>query len=177
MKKYSVTIKFITDYLQAKFTEDAKKELENYVSQGIVKSAEDGWKVLQYFDEKGIYIPSDQLRHALVKAGRELKLKKQRRSLENWVISNLIVSPEKIYLDKIEPDKVSTSYPMRKDGNRVKIQHPVINAGQAVKFEITILDDMEDKTIKQLVEICGKNCGIGARRRDMYGRYEIVSFK
>ena len=174
MKTFEVTVKFVTDYLQARFTEDAKKELENYVSQGIIKSADDSWKTFLYEDEDGIYIPNVQLRNALVSAGRELKVKKQRRSLEKWVISNVTVNPEKIYLNKTEPDRILVSYPMRKDGNRVIIKHPVINKGTAVSFEITIMDVMEDKTIKQLVEIAGKNCGIGARRRDMFGRFEVI---
>lgn len=177
MKKYNVTIRFITDYLQARFTEDAKVELENYVSQGIVKSDEDSWKVLLYFDDKGIYIPAVQIRQALVAAGRDFKQKKTRRSLQGWVISNVIVEPDNIYLGKEEPDKVLTSYPARKDGNRVKTKHPVINKGTSVDFEVTILDDtMENKAIEELVIMAGKMYGIGARRRDMFGRFEVVSF-
>jgi hypothetical protein len=176
MKTYNVTIQFITDYLQARFTEDAKKELENYVSQGIVKSEEESWKTLLHFDEQGIYVPNTHFRNALVNAGGELKLKKQRKSLKQWVISNIMVNPEQIHLEKQEPDKVITSYPMRKDGNRVTIKHPAINKGTSVQFTISVLSDMEDKTIRQLVDVAGKNYGIGARRRDMFGRFEVVQF-
>jgi len=174
MKTYNVTVKFVTDYLQARFSEDAKKELENYVSQGIIKTTDDSWKVLLHEDENGIYIPAIQLRNSLVNAGKELKLKKQRRSLEKWVISNLMVNPDKIYLNKKEPDKILVSYPMRKDGNRVTIKHPVINTGTAFDFELKVMDEMEEKTIKQLLELAGKNSGIGARRRDMFGRFELI---
>src|SRR3990167_5944962 len=117
MKNYNVTVKLVTDYLQARFSENAKAELEEYVSKGIVKSDEDSWKVLMYFDEQGMYIPNTHLRNSLVMAGRYLKLKKQRRSLEQWVISNVVVKPDKIYLNKMEPDKIIISYPKRKDGN------------------------------------------------------------
>jgi hypothetical protein len=175
MKKYEVKIKFTTDYLQAKFTEDAKKELENYVSKGIVKSDEDSWVVLLHQDENGIYIPSIQIRNSLINAGKEFKVKKQRRSMMQWCISNLIIEPEKIYLGKHTPDKVIVSYPARKDGNRVTIKHPAINQGTFVSFILKILDDIEPKAIRNLLEMSGKMYGIGARRRDMFGRYELIT--
>ena len=175
MKTYKATVKLTTDYLQAKFSEDAKKELEDYVSKGIIKNEEDSWKVLLYFDEKGIYIPNIHIRNSLVIAGRYLKLKKQRRSLEQRVISNILIKPDKIYLNKTEPDKIIISYPKRKDGNRIKIIHPAINSETAFDFELEILDEMELKTIKQLIEIAGKNTGIGARRRDMFGRFKLIN--
>lgn len=178
MKTYTVTIRFITEYLQARFTEDAKKDLENYVSQGIVKSEDDSWAVLLYRDDQGIYIPNMQIRNCLVNAGRELKLKKQRRSLQQWVISNVMINPEQIYIGKKEPDHVLTSYPMRKDGNRVVLKHPAFMKGMEVQFELAILDDtMEKKAIEELLKIAGKTYGIGARRRDMFGRFDLVELK
>ena len=178
MKAYTVRIKFVTDYLQARFTEDAKKELENYVSRGIVKSDEDSWVVLLHQDDKGIYIPSIQVRNSLVNAGRDFKLKKQRRSLQQWVISNVMIEPSEIYLGKQKPDKVITSYPARKDGNRVTIKHPAFVTGVEVEFVLKSLDDtMEAKAISDLISCAGKNYGIGARRRDMFGRFELKKFE
>ena len=178
MKDYKCEIKFTTPYLQARFTEDAKKELENYISKGIVKSEEESWRVFLHEDESGIYIPNIQLRNSLINAGKEFKIKKQRKSMMQWVISNLIINPDKIYLNKKEPDDVIISYPARKDGNRVTTKHPCIVAGTTVEFEIKILDkDMESKAIKNLLEMAGKMYGIGARRRDMFGRFEIVKFE
>lgn len=176
MKTYDVEIQFITKYLQARFTEDAKKELTNYVSRGIIKSEDDSWVVLLHQDNTGIYIPSQQIRNCLVNAGRDLKYKKTRRSLQQWVISNVMVNPEKIYLGKQKPDEVIISYPARKDGNRVTVKHPAFEIGTKVQFSISILeDDMEDSAIKSLLEIAGKNYGIGARRRDMFGRFVTLS--
>ena len=178
MKTYKVKIEFVTDYLQARFTEDAKKELENYISKGIVKTTDDSWAILMHRDDNGIYIPAIQLRNACIKAGRNFKVKKTRRSQEQWVISNLIVEPEKIYLKKNDPDKILVSYPARKDGNRVVIKHPVFLAGTQIEFFIKSLDDdMENKAIQNIVEDAGKNSGIGARRRDLFGRFKVVEFK
>lgn len=176
MKTYTVTIRLITDYLQARFTENAKKELENYVSRGIIKSTDDSWKVFLHEDENGIYIPAIQIRNCLVNSGRDFKYKKTRRSLQQWAISNLMVEPDKIYLGKKTPDSILISYPARKDGNRVTIKHPAISKGIEVQFSLkSIDDDMEDKAINGLIQNAGKMYGLGARRRDMYGRFELVT--
>jgi hypothetical protein len=178
MKVYKVKIRFVTDYLQARFTEDAKKELENYVSKGIVKSDEDSWKVLLHEDEGGIYVPANQLRQCFVNGGKQLKLKKQRSSMKTWVQSFLSIEPGKIYLNKKEPDEIVVSYPARKDGMRVTIKHPSFTKGTEIEFRVNSLDDkMEDKAIKDLIEVAGKMYGIGARRADMFGRFELVEFK
>ena len=177
MKTYSVTIKFTTDYLQARFSEDAKKELENYVSKGIIKSEEDSWKVFLHEDDKGIYIPNIQLRNALINAGRNFKMKKRRSSLKDWVVSNIMVSPDKIYIGKTKPDQIIVSYPSRKDGNRVTTKHPAFDKGMEVQYEIVSLHPtMENKPIEELVKDAGKSFGIGARRRDLFGRFELKQF-
>lgn len=178
MKSFNVQIQFVTDYLQARFTEDAKKEVENFVSKGIVKSTEDSWVVLLHQDDKGVFIPAIQVRNSLIASGKEFKLKKQRRSLQQWAISNLIVEPEQIYLGKQKPDRVVVSYPARKDGNRVVIKHPAFERGLKVEFVLKSLDDtMEDKAISELIAMAGKMYGIGARRRDMFGRFELIKFE
>lgn len=177
MKTYQVKIEFATDYLQARFTEDAKKELENFVSKGIAKTKEDSHMVLLHMDDNGIYIPNIQLRNCFINSGKEFKVKKQRRSLQQWVISNVQISPEQIYLKKSEPDKIITSYPARKDGNRVTIKHPAFLTGTQVEFRLISLDDdMEAEAIENIIRAGGKTYGIGARRRDMYGRFNLISF-
>ena len=178
MKSHQVKIEFLTDYLQARFTENAKAELENYISKGVVKSEEDSWKVLLYEDENGVYIPSNHIRGALVNAGKEFKIKKQKRSMKQWVISNVVIEPERLYLKKEQPDKIVTSYPARKDGSRVTLRHPAFIKGTQVEFFLNVLwdDKMETKAIKDLVEMAGQMYGIGARRADMFGRFKVISF-
>jgi len=178
MKNYKIVIRFTTDYLQARFCEKAKEELENYISQGIVKSEEDSWKVLLYEDEKGIYIPNQQIRGCLIAAGTDFKYKKTRKSMKQWAISHIIIDPLKIHLDKKKPDFILQSNPPRKDGNRVSIKHPAFTKKTEIKFELKCLDDtMEDKAIKDLIEKAGIMYGIGARRRDMFGRFELIKFE
>lgn len=179
MKKYNCECVFITDYLQARFSENAKSELENYISQGIVKTKEDSWANLMYFDDNGIYIPSIQIRQSLLFAAKEFKQKKKRSNMVKWAESNIIIEPTNIYIKKgNEPDKILTSYPARKDGMRVTIKHPQINKNTKFNFVITIFDDeMEAEAIENLIKMSGKMYGIGARRRDMFGRYELLKMK
>jgi hypothetical protein len=167
----------VTDYLQHRFTEESQKKITDYVSEGVKKLKGDEWKEFLYKDDLSIYIPSMHFRGAFINAGRELKVKRQKRSMKDWVISNIIVEPEKIYINKQEPDKIIKSYPRRKDGSRVVIEHPSFNAGLQVDFVIYVLSDMESETIYKLVEIAGKMYGAGARRRDMFGRFEVVKFE
>jgi len=178
MRNYKARITFTTDYLQARFTEDAKKEIDNLISKGIAKTKDDSWAVLLHIDDNGIYIPSIQIRNAMINAGKEYKVKKQRRSMQQWCISNLIIQPDCIYFGKTTPDKVVTSYPARKDGNRVEIKHPAILANTLVEFTIKVLDgDMEEEAILNVLKTAGTMYGIGARRRDMFGRFEVTSFE
>jgi hypothetical protein len=180
MRTYKVKIRFLTKYLQARFSEDQKKELENYVSKGIVKSKEDSWKTFLYFDDNGIYIPSIHLRKAIVNAGKEFKAKKKRSNLKVWAQSNILIEPERIYVGKNEPDEIVLSYPARKDGNRVVNKHPAIKEGTEVDFILKIMFDekeVEDEAIEELVKTAGEMYGIGARRSDLFGRFEIVEFK
>lgn len=177
MKYYKTKIRFITEYLQARFSEDAKAELENYMSKGIVKTPEEAYKTFLFQDATGIYIPALQIRNSLKNAGKEFKEKKKRSSMKQWVISNIVIQPSNIYIGKTEPDDVITSFPLRKDGTRVVAKHPSFNIGLEVEFFIKILDDdMEDIAIEKLVKEAGKTYGIGARRVDMYGRFELVEF-
>ena len=175
---YSVTVQFTTPYLQARFNENAKAELENLISKGVVKSDEDSWATLIYRDDNGVYIPSQHFRESFVLSGKEFKLKSQRRSMQQWVISSLIVSPGRIYLGKMEPDEVVTSYPARKDGMRVTLRHPSFNIGTKVSFELTSLDcNMEAVAIENVVRMAGKMYGVGAWRRGLHGRFKVIEFK
>ena len=176
MQAYDIKIKLVTDYLQARFTEDAKKELQNYISKGIIKSKEDSWKVLIYEDEKGIYIPNIQVRNCLVKSGQEFKVKKKRSSMKQWCQSSLMIKPDRIHIGKKDPDDILVSYPKRKDGSTVTMKHPLFKAGLNINFILNVLDDeMEAEAVKNLIVMGGKMYGIGARRADMYGRFDLVS--
>ena len=180
MKQYSITIKFIADYLQDRFSVKSQENLTKVgrktVSEGIGFDP-NSWKDALYKDEKGCYLPAVQIKGALVNSGRDFKIKARRTSFKDWVRANLFVDEEKIYLGKEEPDEIKESYVKRKDGSRVPKLHPSFNAGLQISFTLNCMDDnIEDDLIQKICENAGKGYGVGARRPE-YGRFEVVEFK
>lgn len=174
MKSYVVTIKTIAPYLQAKFGEEAQAGLKVKAGTKAPTEDDDMWKKFLYSDENGIYIPAEHFEGSFENGGKKVK-KKPMGSFKDFVKAYFFVKERKIYLNKKEPDEIETSYPARKDGMRVKIQHPRMNEGMEVSFTLEVLsDDIDTKTVSIILEKSGLECGIGARR-PRYGRYEVIS--
>ncbi len=177
MKQYSVKAKFIKPYLQARFSEQARESLKVKSGTKAKVDDDDMWKNFIYKGKKGIYIPSIQIRQALVGAGKGIK-KKPYGNFKEIVQSYFIVEPDMIYLGKQKPDSFKTSYPSRADGQRVKLIHPAIEAGTEFQFTLHVTnDDIDVNTIKLILEKAGLEKGIGAWRAGGHGRFEIIGFK
>lgn len=176
MKVYNVKIRLIADYLQARFSERAQGNLKVKSGTKAKVDDDDSWKELIYRDEKGIYVPAMQIEGSLMNGGKSVK-KKPYGSFKDIVKSYCFVTPEKIYIGKQEPDFINESYPSRKDGLRVKLLHPAFKAGLELEFQLNVTsDDLDESTIKLILEKAGLENGIGAWR-PRHGRYEIVSIK
>jgi len=178
MQLFNVTIKFIAPYLQARFSEESQKELLRTTKRTVLKStSEPNWEKLAYRDQKGFYIPALQLEGCLANAGRDIKAKSRRTNIKQWVKANLFVKPDKIYLNKKNPDFINTSYPPRKDGSRVRIDHPAFREGLEVSFQIECLDDdVEESQVREILEQVGRIDGLGAWR-PKHWRFTIIDFK
>jgi len=177
MQKYTIKVKLIRDYLQAKFGEEAQQSLKVKAGNKAKVEDDDSWKRLLYKDKKGIYIPSIQIISALIGGGKGIK-KKPYGSFKEVVQSYFLVSPEQIYLGKQEPDYIKVSYPARKDGMRVRLAHPAFKAGLTFEFELLITsDEVDKKTVELILEKAGLEKGIGAWRAGGHGRFEIVGLK
>ena len=177
MKTYKCKIKFVTPYLQARFSEDAQASLKIKAGTKAKVEDDDSWKDLLYKDKEGIYIPAKQIRESLVNGGKAIK-KKPYGSFKGVVQSYFIIKPEKIYIGKQEPDEINESYPARKDGMRVRKLQPEFNPGLTIEFELlSSNDDIDESTIKLVFEKAGLENGVGAWRAGGYGRYELVDFK
>ena len=102
----------VADYLQARFSEKSKSDLK--VKAGKKAKVEDSetWEALLYKDEKGIYIPSMQIKGAIINGGKSIK-KKPHGSFKNDVRAYMFIEPEKIYIGKQKPDFINESYPKR----------------------------------------------------------------
>lgn len=179
MLNYNCSIRFTTPYLQARYSDEAKEELDSQTGQGIQPLPEESWKSLLYSDKQGIYIPATHFQKCLEAAGKTTKWKKTKSNWLKWVQAYLSVLPFKIYLNKEKPDDLLPSNPKRKDGSRVKIIHPLFNEGLQVEFQLenSSPDVIKDGEIQGLLALAGKMFGIGGRRADKFGRFEVVSFE
>lgn len=177
MKQYDVKIKLITPYLQAKFGEKAQASLKVKAGTKAKVEDDDMWKDFLYKDKKGIFIPSKQIRESLVNGAKGIK-KKPYGSFKEIVQSYFFISPDKIYINKQKPDATNVSYPSRADGQRVKLVHPLFKEGLEVNFQLMISsDEIDESTIKLIIEKAGYEKGIGAWRAGGHGRYKLEEFK
>jgi len=134
---------------------------------------DDSWKKLMYKDEKGIYIPSIQIKGALINGGKSVK-RKPYGSFKDLVKAYFFVEPAKIHLNKKKPDFINESYPQRKDGARVRLLHPAFEKGLTLNFSLVVTnDDIDERTIKMILEKAGLENGIGAWRPE-HGRFKIT---
>ena len=177
MNTYNCKIRLVADYLQARFSDKSKNELEVKSGKKAKVKDTDSWEALMYKDEKGIYIPAMQIKGALINGGKSIK-KKPHGNFKNDVRAYMFVSPEKIYIGKQKPDFINESYPKRQmDGTRVKLLHPAFKSGLEVNFKLNCTnDEIDEKTIKVIVEKAGLEYGIGAWRPE-HGRFEVVEIK
>ena len=179
MTQYKITIKFITDYLQAQYSDKAKLETVQQTSNGIQDVDNTDMRLMLYEDSKGIYIPAVQLQKCFEASAKATKWKKTKTNWLKWAIAYLTVNPSKIYLGKKDPDDTLTSYPKRRDGSRVKVIHPVFNAGLQIEFQANVSDPDRQYTnddMESLIKKGGQMFGIGGRRADKFGRFEVVEF-
>ena len=181
MIKFKVEVKFISPYLQAKFSDKAKEELMQDAKQSVLKEkiTEENlqWFALSYVDDKGYYVPSIQIEGCIQNSAKDFKLKSKRCSLKEWSKATLFVEDEKNYLNKKKPDFLNTSYPKRKDGNRVKLIHPAFDIGTQFSFVLQCLDDdFDGKLLKQILENGGKRYACGAWR-PKFGRFTVEKFE
>jgi len=179
MQKYNVKIKLVTPYLQARFSDEAKKSLKVKAGNKAKIQDDDSWKSLLYKDKKeGIYIPSAHFRECLVNGGKSVK-KKPVGSFKEIVQSYFFIEPAKIYIGKLEPDEINESYPSRKEGTRVKLLHPKFHAGLEIDFIIGILHEevIDAATIQLILQTAGREKGIGAWRAGGHGRFETIKFE
>ena len=177
MTKYDVMVKTISPYLQAKFGEDAQASLK--VKSGTKAKVEDddSWKKLIYKDDEGIFIPAMQIRESLVNGGKSIK-KKPYGSFKEMVQSYFRIEPDKIYIGKQEPDSIRESYPSRADGMRVRLLHPSFDEGLEIEFVLIVAnDEIDETTVKLILEKAGLEKGIGAWRAGGHGRFEVIDFK
>ena len=127
------------------------------------------------------FIPSDQIRGALISAGSYVKAKVggRSKSMKQIVAAMFMVSPEEIHIPEYQViDKRSAVN--RNVKARIIVIRPRWNEWSA---EFTLLVDEDSitiETITQIIEYAGKYVGIGSFRptnNGLFGRFRLVEIK
>lgn len=182
MKKYKVKISGVTPYMQHRMDDTKLEEWEK--NRKLIIERDDVAKEDQiraefhaYRDNKGFYIPSEQIRGSLIGAGAMIKSKvgNSRKSMKNIVAGMFMIEEEKIPLPKqYEIDKRSAVN--RNIKARVICIRP---KWEAWSGEFTLLvdnDTITNETVKEIIENAGQYIGIGSFRptnNGMFGRYKL----
>lgn len=125
------------------------------------------------------YIPSDQIRGALIAAGSYVKAKVggRSKSMKQIVAAMFMVSQEQIVIPEYDAiDKRSAVN--RNIKARVIVVRPRWNEW-AAEFTLSVDEDsITIETIQQIIEYAGKYVGIGSFRptnNGLFGRFDVVS--
>jgi hypothetical protein len=145
-----------------------------------------------YVDERGVYVPADNLRMMLIgnqlRPGAALILgsqiekrngKKYREFCKAcvWVVGEH--DPLKVY---IQPNrKTYDDYDERtfinSSGSRSLLRRPLVLTPWHVTFTVQVTDDqMEDSKIREMYEVAGLRCGLGAYG-PTFGRCRVTQWE
>ena len=183
MKEFKVTIKGLTPYMQHRM-DDLKLEqwekLRNPVMERPEVSQENATRAEYHCyrnKDNQCYIPSDQIRGALINAGSYMKAKVGGRSKSMKVIvaATFVPTPDEILLPDYDAiDKRSAVN--RNIKARVMTVRPKWTNWE-VTFTLQVYEDTITKeTVKQLLEYAGSYVGIGSFRptnNGLFGRFEV----
>ena len=186
MKTYKIEIEGKTPYMQHRMDDTALEVWEKqrkFIIERPEVSKEDLDRALyhSYSDEEGFYIPSEQIRQAMINAGALTKSKvgNAKKSMKNIVAAMFYIEPEKIRLNAdVVVDKRSAVN--RNIKARIITIRPRWNVWE-VKFILKVDNDtITSETIKQIITHAGDYIGIGSYRpqnNGQFGRFNLKSFK
>ena len=186
MKQFLVELESVTPYMAHRMDDTKLEEWEKnrkliIERPDIAKEDQVRAEFHAYSDSEGFYIPTDQLRGALINAGAMVKAKvgNAKKSMKNIVAGMFFIKEEKIRLPKeYEIDKRSAV-------NRV-IKARIITIRpkwKSWKAKVTIQvdnDTITKETVEQIITYAGQYIGIGSFRptnNGMFGRFTLIHIK
>lgn len=143
-----------------------------------------------WIDEKGVYIPTDNLRMMLIGNtfrtgaakiyGTEVESKKGTKYLNFckacvWVVGD----NGKVYFKKkrTKHDDVDIRSFVNATRSRATTERPILNTPWSLTFKIQVTDDsIPEETIKAFYEVAGMRCGLGVYG-PTFGRFVISEWK
>lgn len=186
MSKYKVKIVGITPYMQHRMDDQKLEEWEK--NRKLIIERDDVAKEDQvraefhsYQDEKGFYLPTDQLKGSFIGGGAMVKSKvgNSRKSMKNIVAAMFFIQEEKLRLPKTyEIDKRSAVNKNVKA--RIICIRPKWEKWEAEFTLIVDNDTITEQTIKEIIENAGNFVGIGSFRptnNGSFGRYKLTNIQ
>ena len=178
MKEIQVSIKGTSPLLMHRFPMDGADE-PSKKRTGVPVWSEEGEKAL-YKDEKGtIYQPASHIEACLAQAAKQFKITGKRgASYFKLVGSTIEVLPDVI------PHKL-TKYvidarPVVIQKARVVRYRPKFDEWE-LDFTLRLMDDqLQVKTIKEILDYAGLYCGLGdfrPQRGGKFGKFTVIEFK
>jgi len=128
-------------------------------------------------DEKGLYYEARCVRAHIKDCANVLQTWLGIKALKSKVANRVYVEPDKIYLDKSEPDGNETRivHAMTMKGPRSSLKTIDFVDKPVLKFTLKVMDDgvIDEKILKAIFEY-GSEHGMGQERSQDWGKYEMV---
>lgn len=153
-------------------------ELAEQVAEevGATEEVERGYATFKR-DGNGLYYEERCIRAHIKDCANQLQNLLDIKALRAKVANRVYVQPEKIYLDKAEPDgsEVRIVHAMTMKGPRSSLKTIDYVLGAYLKFRLKVLDDgIVDKEILEAIFEYGGTHGMGQERSQDWGKYELV---
>ena len=186
MKAYKVRIKGSSPYMQHRMDDQtlaAWEEGRGMIIERLGLNTPDQVKAEFHCyrnDDGHCFIPSSQIKAALIEAGKLVKGKvgSATKSMKNIVAGMFLVTPEQILLPDYDTiDKRSAVN--RNVKARIITVRPKWNVGWEVEFTLKVkIDTLTPEMIKNIIQYAGEYIGIGSFRptnNGEFGCYDVVS--
>lgn len=186
MKKYKVSIKGVTPYMQHRMDDASlavwEKQRGTIIERKEV-AQEDALRAEYHSYKKDgyYYLPADHLKGAMINAGGFVKAKvgNSRKSMKNIVAAMFFVSPQELTLpDYDDIDKRSAV------NRNVKARIIVVRpkwTNWKIDFTLSVDNDtITQETVEEILKYAGSYVGIGSFRptnNGQFGRFEVEKIK
>ena len=131
-------------------------------------------------DENGLYYEARCVRAHIKDCANQLQGLLGIKALKSKVANRVYVEPDKIYLDKSEPDGSETRivHAMTMKGPRSSLKTIDFVDKPVLKFTLKVMDDgVIDRDILEAIFEYGGEHGMGQERSQDWGKYELVKLQ
>ena len=130
-----------------------------------------------YRDERGLYLPSWNVKRCIIEGSNKAGLKEGRASLGQFLMAEMFLTEDPAF-GKAEPDFLHENLgrvPAR-TGAAAIIRRPALSVGWRLPFTINVFEDRRaTDSIAAAIETAGTKVGLGSWRPE-FGRFVLKEF-